>query len=212
MKKCTLIIGSVICFLTMLVSGCADFEYTGRSFDPIPEGTAIAWHSKANPVPSGKYRIIGRGVLRYKIGEYDSYDVEEIMLDEARRHGADAVMLQATFNDIEGDYETDISNDAARVPAPKPGLAKMADGTKVPVNSFGKEVNLTGAANTTKKNVVYAVFYKNAAAVQKLIESQPVRMMQTKEKPSASAGKSDAAQKASSDKKTETAPAKDAEK
>jgi hypothetical protein len=48
--------------------------------------------------------------------------------------------------------------------------------------------------------------------VQKLIESQPVRMMQTKEKPSASAVKSDAAKKASPDKETETAPAKKAEK
>ena len=178
MRKITVV--SAVFTVLFLLTGCVDFEYTGRTFEPIPDDTAIAWHSINNPVPAGKYRIIGRGVLRYKVGEMDSFDVEELLIDKARENGADAVMLKTAYNTIVGDYETDISYDPARRAAPKPAKARMTDGTQVPVNSFGKEIQLGGAGNTMKQVVVYAEFYKNAEAVRKLIESQPVRMMQDK--------------------------------
>ena len=98
----------------LLLSGCASFDYTGRSFAPHNEDAVIAWHTAKNPVPAGKYRVIGKGELKYKAGSLDSYDVEDRLLNEARKRGADAVMLEKTVNASISSYEIDNAPDAAK--------------------------------------------------------------------------------------------------
>jgi hypothetical protein len=80
MKITTALFSFIALTAVTLVSGCAKFEYTGREFAAIPEDTPIAWYTKANPVPAGKYRVIGRGELVFGSGDMYNYDVEERLL------------------------------------------------------------------------------------------------------------------------------------
>ena len=165
----------------VLLSGCASFEYTGRSFEPRAEDDSVAWYTAKNPVPAGKYRVIGKGILKYENRTLDSYDVEERLLEEARKRGADAVLLEKTVTENVNSYERDA--------APDPGKKKSelvkdgvdAKGNKVEINSFGKSIKLSGSEQFATIHTVYAVFYKNSEDVQKLIESQEVRIAEDKE-------------------------------
>lgn len=165
-----------------LVSGCANFEYTGREFAPIPDDTPIAWYTKANPVPAGKYRIIGRGELSFGNGDMDNYDIEERLIEEARKRGADAVMIQSTKIKQVGIYDSTDNELPSPATALQPTTAVMPDGKRLEVNSFGKVMPLTGESK--KESIVYvrATFYKEASAVQKLIEEQSVQLLKLEEK------------------------------
>lgn len=166
----------------MLISGCAKFEYTGREFASIPADESVAWYTPGNPVPAGKYRIIGRGELTFDNGELDSDDIEERLLDEARRRGADAVMLQSITAKKVGSYEAN----PQELPGPAlsfgTSTAILPNGDPVEINSFGELVPLTGESKKHTVTSVRATFYKESGAVQKLIDEQAVQLLKLEEK------------------------------
>lgn len=180
----TALFSSAAVTLLAALCGCAKFEYTGREFAPVPEDIPIAWYTKQSPVPAGKYRIIGRGELSFDSGDMDSHDIEERLLDEARKRGADAVMLQSTTVKNAGSYQTAEN----MLPAPSseltPTSALLPNGDPVEVNSFGEVLPLTGETQTQKVVFVRATFYKNSEAVQKLIDEQSIQLLKLeKEQP-----------------------------
>lgn len=162
--------------LAITVSGCAEFDYIGRTFDPLDEGS-VAWHTADNPVPAGKYRVIGRGTLKFRTGKLDKYDIEERLISEAEKIGADAVMLKKTVQTEVAAFDVDSSVDTAKSPERQPQIAKTADGSELEINSLGGPVDVKGSKNSSTDVTVYAVFYKKSAAVQRMIESQRVRVM-----------------------------------
>jgi hypothetical protein len=177
MKITTALFSFIALTAVTLVSGCAKFEYTGREFAAIPEDTPIAWYTKANPVPAGKYRVIGRGELVFGSGDMDNYDVEERLLEEARKRGADAVMLQSTEIKQVGSYERDYNGLPSPSSALIPTIAVMPDGSRAEVNSFGDSLTLSGEQKTQSVVIVRATFYKEAAEVQKLIDEQSIQLL-----------------------------------
>ena len=181
MRFFTLICPALFFAAALLLSGCSSFEYTGRSFASYSDDEVIAWHTAKNPVPAGKYRVIGRGVLKFRTGSFDTYDVEERLIEEARKHGADAVKIEKSTVEGVGNYDIDNAPDpgAAKIERSKYGVT--AKGEQLEINSFGSEVKLSGAEILSSESTVYAVFYKKSEAVQKLIESQPVRVADVKE-------------------------------
>jgi len=76
----------------LLVAGCVNVDYVGQSFDPTPEEARVEYIVGRSAIPAGKYRIIGRGTISTP-RKIDSYDLREALIDEARKRGADAVVL-----------------------------------------------------------------------------------------------------------------------
>lgn len=172
-----IIFAAALVFTALIISGCAEFDYTGRTFSPHNEETAIAWHTAQNPVPAGKFRVIGRGTLAFNGNRLDKYDIEERLLEEARKIGADAVMLKKTVSIEVTSFDIDHTFDTAKSAKAQKQTAVDLDGNELEINSFGKEKPLKGNEHNTFDTIVYAVFYKNSADIKKLIESQSVRML-----------------------------------
>lgn len=175
MRFC-IVICAAIFLSAVLLSGCASFEYTGRSFESSGRDAVVAWHTDKNPVPSGVYRVIGRGVLKYKAGVLDMYDVEERLLNEARKRGADAVMIKKVQVSSVGSYDVDNTPDPGSAARTVSSVGVAANGEKLKINALGRETLLSGGDITEEVCTVNAVFYKKAEAVQQLIESSPVRL------------------------------------
>jgi len=88
----------------LFAAGCVNVDYVGQTFDPIPEGTPVEYFGDRKEIPAGKYRIIGRGVVT-TTRRLDHYDIREILVDEARKRGADAVVLVGHKRTWRGIYE-----------------------------------------------------------------------------------------------------------
>ena len=91
---------AVLLFLT----GCMSVDYVGQSFDPIPEEEPVEYYTKRGEIPAGRYRIIGRAKITAS-WRYDKYDIREILIDEARKRGANAVALVGEKRERIGVYE-----------------------------------------------------------------------------------------------------------
>lgn len=167
-------------FAATLISGCADFNYTGRYFDAASDDAVISWYTAENPVPAGKFRVIGRGTLKFRHNALDKYDIEERLLEEARKIGADAVLLKKTVSTEVASYDTDSTKDKSKAVKREKQIGITADGSELEINDL-TDTELKGNERSTADTTVYAVFYKKSEAVKKLIESQSVRMMQTDE-------------------------------
>ncbi len=107
--------------LLLLAAGCVDIDYVGQTFDPIPEGTPVEYFADRKEIPTGKYRIIGRAII-HTTWRFDKYDIRELLLDEARKRGADAVVLADSKEIRRGVYERDQNLDGGDIaPATRVG-------------------------------------------------------------------------------------------
>ena len=88
----------------LLAAGCVFVDYVGQTFEPIPEGKPVEYFAERKDVPPGKYRIIGRAVVTTS-RRLDHYDIREILIDEARKRGSDAVVLVRQKRVRRGVYE-----------------------------------------------------------------------------------------------------------
>lgn len=167
--------------LAVIMSGCAKFDYVGRTFNKLDETAVVAWHTADNPVPAGKYRVIGRGTLTFREGKMDKYDIEERLIEEARKIGADAVLQQKNVTTEITTFEIDSSVDTAKAQGRGVQSGTASDGSTLAINDFGKETPLKGNVSSSSDITVHAVFYKKSDAVKKMIESQNVRIMSAKE-------------------------------
>ena len=108
----------------LFAAGCVNVDYVGQTFEPIPEGTPVEYFGSRRDIPPGKYRIIGRAVVT-TTRQFDKYDIREMLIDEARKRGADAVVLVDFKRVKRGVYESE--PDVAAVdtaPASKSGNVK----------------------------------------------------------------------------------------
>ena len=96
--------------LLLFAAGCVNVDYVGQVFEPIPEGKPVEFFKERGEIQPGKYRIIGRAVVS-TTRRLDHYDIREILIDEARKRGADAVVVVAQKRVRRGIYEreSDIS-------------------------------------------------------------------------------------------------------
>ena len=114
--------------LLLVVAGCVNVDYVGQTFSPIPEGTPVQYFTARKEVPPGKYRIIGRAVVTTS-RKFDKYDVREFLVDEARKRGADAVVLVYSRRIKRGVYEREVDEPAIDIaPASKATNIKPGGG------------------------------------------------------------------------------------
>ena len=84
---------ALLCF----AAGCVNVDYVGQTFPPTPEGSPVLCFCSREEIQPGKYRIIGRGIFT-TTRRLDKYDIQEILTDEGRKRGADAVVLEIDMN------------------------------------------------------------------------------------------------------------------
>ena len=155
--------------------GCVKFEYTGRSFEPVDETTEIAWYTPANPVPPGAFRVMGRAELIYAAGSFDSYDVEERLISEARKHGADAVYFAGIRKERTGVLAVDGSIDRSKRRDFESSTGETLSKERLQINDFDLPVTLTGSSKRRAATVVEAIFYKKSEYIRKWYNSIPLQ-------------------------------------
>ena len=168
------------------LSGCMNFEYTGREFAPLAGGQLPEYFGKRADLPPGVYSIIGRA----KITTSASRDREEIrlrLLDEAAARGADAVCLVSVSKIEVGLYESD-----GHFSGPdNPDMNRYnltPDGAPIQKDMAGKSVSLPDESRKAVKLVVRALFLKNKKELEKIISDREKQLDKIIEKPSALPG------------------------
>ena len=150
--------------LLMLLAGCVDVDYVGQTFDPIPEGSPVEYFNSRKEIQPGKYRIIGRAVIT-TWRRLDHYDIRELLTDEARKRGADAVALVGFKRIWRGVYERDA--DVAAVdtsPASKSGNVKPG-GEPLEV-SFDRSEPIRGEHRARQELEMRVLFLKDKEALE----------------------------------------------
>ena len=138
-KKKNNILALVAILSLILLNGCIDTHYVGRSYAPIPESQKINFYNKNQPVPEDKYQPIGRAVTTAP-DSYSSEDIKKAILAEARKHGADAVRV-VDFKRVLIDRQTIPRNSIADDgPTGRWRSGRRADGSKFAVNPAGDVV------------------------------------------------------------------------
>lgn len=170
----------------LLTAGCVKCDYVGREFDPTPESEPVAYFRSRSEIPPGDFRIIGRATVTAPDGT-DGYDIRDLLLEKARKSGADAVCqvrarkLHAGFYDREetDPFEPQKPLDPANTEfrgAPSTGKAEKAE--------YGEPVKLQGEKRFRQEVVVQALFLKKKADLDKLMADQNREISDTLAKPS----------------------------
>ena len=158
----------------LLLTGCYNFDYTGQYFEPIPEGEVVKFYHAPAEVPAGVYRVIGRAEIFALTGQLDSYDVEDILLDKARKCGADAVALVTSRMQKKGFYHRDMTTitqfSGGEI---KAGKGKLEDNSTADINRFKSAPEITSERNYQEVLAVQALFYKRQSVLNELM-TEPV--------------------------------------
>jgi len=144
--------------LLMLGAGCVNVDYIGQTFDPIPEGKPVEFFGERSQIPVGKYRIIGRGEIS-TTRRLDHYDIREILIDEARKRGADAVVTVSVKHIRRGVYPREpAGSEYDTAPALNSGNVK-ADGSPLDV-TVESAVTVKGEAHSRSELEIRVLFLK----------------------------------------------------
>lgn len=145
--------------LLLFAAGCVNVDYVGQTFEPIPENKPVEYFKDRGEIPPGKYRIIGRAVVT-TTRRLDHYDIREILIDEARKRGADGVVLVHQKRVRRGVYDRE--SDVAAVdtaPASKSGNILPGGGAlEVPLDS---SVSLQGEHHSRIELELRVLFLKD---------------------------------------------------
>ena len=163
--------------IAVVCCGCARFDYSGRSFDPVDESQAVGWYTPANPVPPGQFRVMGRGTLVFAAGKLDSYDIEDRLIAEARKHGADAVFYAGKRNISTGVYAVDNSVDSVKRAEFKSSKGVSVSKEQFEINSFDSPITLTGSSQNSTDTAVDVIFYKRNEYIRKYMDSDSVQII-----------------------------------
>jgi len=146
--------------LFLLCAGCVNVDYIGQTFDSIPEGTPVEYFDGRTHVPAGKYRIIGRAKIS-TLRNLDYYDIRELLVDEARKRGSDAVVLVKKKNVLRGIYQREPSFDPGKDIAPALKSNNLTpDGRPLDI-PVGGQVVIKGEHNYRSEIELYVLFLKD---------------------------------------------------
>lgn len=154
-----------------LITGCVNVDYVGQSFAPLPETEPVAYFSSRGDIPAGKYRIIGRGRLE-TTRRIDGYDLREILVDEARKHGADAVALVSRKRVKVGLYPQESNMLAGPSSYSANPYNLNPDGSQIEMDSFGAPAELQGEATFRSELHVRVLFLKDRETLETLLSER----------------------------------------
>ena len=148
----------------LLLSGCVYVDYVGQTFDPIPEGEPVVYFKDRKEIKPGKYRIIGRAVIT-TTRRLDKYDIQELLIDEARKRGADGVALVEYKRIRRGVYagEMDV---AVTDTAPATKSSNVKPGGEPLEVSFDRSEPLKGEQHSRHELKLRVLFLKDKEALE----------------------------------------------
>lgn len=150
-----------------LLSGCVNVDYIGQNFEPTPAESPVEYFIGKTAIPAGKYRIIGRGTIATTLG-IDRYDLRDILVKAARKHGADAVAVVSEKRVQVGVYPQE--NDLLAGPSSTANIYNLnPDGTPMQIDSFGAPAQLQGETHFRTELRVRALFLKDREALEQLL-------------------------------------------
>ena len=150
--------------LFLLCAGCVNVDYIGQTFDPIPEGTPVEYFDGRARIPAGKYRIIGRATITTP-RKFDYFDIRELLVDEARKRGSDAVVLVRQKHVLRGVYEREPSGAGHDIaPASNSGNV-TADGEPLDI-PLDSAVSVEGEHYFRSEIELRVLFLKNSADLE----------------------------------------------
>jgi len=76
--------------VTIILSGCTQFDYVGQKLSPLPPDQMVAFYNSKEEVPPNIYQVLGRAVVTAPDGT-NTEEVKEEIMKKAREYGADAV-------------------------------------------------------------------------------------------------------------------------
>ena len=106
MRKSNFILSSVFILLTLLAIGCASVDYVGKSFDPT---TSVDMYFSEKDIEKD-YTVIGHAIGMGEFGA-STDKIQEKLIEEARRKGADAVLITGLGNDRFSAGESDSADE-----------------------------------------------------------------------------------------------------
>lgn len=151
----------------LLLAGCVNVDYVGQTFDPIPEGTPVEYYTGRGAIPPGRYRIIGRADIS-TTRRYDKYDIRELLIDEARKRGANAVALVGETQKFIGIYEREPGDDAGNISYPSSASNSMEASPKS-LSEFGKPTRLQGEEHFRQELHLRVLFLKDRESVEQAL-------------------------------------------
>ena len=103
MRKTKLIAGEfiLVTLLTLLVIGCASVNYLGKSYDPTT--TVDVYFSKEEI--EREYTVMGHAIG--SSGWISLIELQKRLMEEAKRKGADAVLITGLGKDSGSDFDID---------------------------------------------------------------------------------------------------------
>ena len=149
-----------------LLAGCVQVDYFGQSFDPTPETSPVEYYTSRDDIPAGKYRIIGRGTIATEL-RVDKYDIREALIDEARKHGADAVAAVSISKVRVGVYPSDENFDGSPTHPSHPDSINPSSSDTSAI--FKKPEELHGSKIARIETHVRALFLKDKSALEQLL-------------------------------------------
>lgn len=153
--------------LLLCTAGCVDIDYVGQTFDPIPEGKPVEYFADRREIQPGKYRIMGRALI-HSTWRVDKYDIREMLIDEARKRGADAVVLVDTKAFKRGVYERNEEIDGADI-APASRVGNIKPDGETQYISFDRAEPLQGEPHYRVELELRVFFLKDREALEQLL-------------------------------------------
>ncbi len=130
--------------LLLLLAGCVDVEYVGQRFEPLPETDPVRIYDARSDYPIEDYRTIGRAVFTAP-EDYGMLELREKVENTAREYGADAVKVVSSGRELIATVYRQPQRDRQRVSARTGTTGTTSDGSRLYVDTFGQETQLTGA-------------------------------------------------------------------
>ncbi len=122
-----------------LIAGCINTHYVGRSYPPTPESEIIAFYNRKQPLPENRYQPIGRAVT-VAPDSYNSAEIKQEILSQARKHGADAVKVVDFKRILVAQQQIPQNSIEDNRTFGQWGNDRRADGSKIKVNAGGEVV------------------------------------------------------------------------
>ena len=148
----------------LLLAGCVKVDYVGQCFDPIPEGTPVEYYAERGEIPPGKYRIIGRANI-YTSHRYDKYDIRELLIDEARKRGANAVALVGKERRLIGIYDREPGDDSGSISYPTRSDSNLTASPQT-LSEFGEPTEVYGEEHFRQELDLRVLFLRDRESVE----------------------------------------------
>ncbi len=158
-----------IALVVLFLSSCISIDYVGQSLPPLPSDKSVAFYNSTTEVPANSYDVIGRAEVDAPDGT-NSEEIKHKLINEARKHGADAIQVVSFERIKTGVYSRPVEREADGTVGGWMATATHADGSPIYNDSFSRNVPLQTTDVDTFAIKVKVLFLAKREKYQREIE------------------------------------------